>query len=144
VVVVQVGDQHRVQLSPHLWRGGWSLAAQGPDPPAQHRIGEQTGAAELGEDGRVTDIGDPVCRRHVRESSCVKERDIEIEPGELSGIFAAPKWMRDLGFSSWLLVGFGAALVGTVWLLSLTQTIVLPVIGLRHEADRDRGQLRTG
>lgn len=55
-------------------------------------------------------------------------RDIEIEPGELRGIFAAPKWMRDLGFSSWLLVGFAAALVGAVWLLALTQTIVLPVI----------------
>jgi predicted PurR-regulated permease PerM len=58
----------------------------------------------------------------------VKEKVIEVQPGELSGIFAAPKWMRDLGFSSWLLVGFGAALVGTIWLLALTQTIVLPVI----------------
>ncbi len=46
----------------------------------------------------------------------------------MSGFFAAPKWMRDLGFSSWLLVGAGAALVGAIWLLSLTQTIVLPVI----------------
>jgi putative heme transporter len=64
----------------------------------------------------------------VRESACVEERGIEIEPGTLSGIFAAPKWMRDLGFSAWLLVGVAAALVGLVWLLSLTQTIVLPVI----------------
>lgn len=53
---------------------------------------------------------------------------IEIEPGELSGVFAAPKWLRDLGFSAWLLVGVGAALIGAVWLLSLTETIVLPVI----------------
>jgi putative heme transporter len=53
---------------------------------------------------------------------------IEIEPGALSEIFAAPRWMRDLGFTAWLLVGVGAALVGTIWLLSLTQTIVLPVI----------------
>jgi putative heme transporter len=52
----------------------------------------------------------------------------KIEPGELSGIFAAPKWLRDLGFSAWLLVGAGAALIGAVWLLSLTETIVLPVI----------------
>ncbi|HKH64243.1 MAG TPA: AI-2E family transporter [Solirubrobacterales bacterium] len=52
----------------------------------------------------------------------------EIEPGALAGLFAAPQWMRDLGFSSWLLVGFGAALVGAIWLLSLTETIVLPVI----------------
>lgn len=46
----------------------------------------------------------------------------------MSGIFAAPKWMRDLGFSSWLLVGVAAALVGAIWLLSLTHTIVMPVI----------------
>jgi len=53
---------------------------------------------------------------------------IEIEPGELSGLFASPQWLRDLGFSAWLLVGVGAALVGLIWLLSLTQTIVMPVI----------------
>jgi putative heme transporter len=57
-----------------------------------------------------------------------ERRAIEVEPGELSGLFAAPKWMRDLGFSAWLLVGVAAALVGAVWLLSLTETIVLPVI----------------
>lgn len=53
---------------------------------------------------------------------------IEIDAGLLSGFFAAPKWMRDLGFSSWLLVGVAAALVGAVWLLALTQVIVMPVI----------------
>lgn len=53
---------------------------------------------------------------------------IEIEPGELSGLFAAPQWLRDLGFSAWLLVGVAAALVGAIWLLSLTQAIVMPVI----------------
>ena len=58
----------------------------------------------------------------------MKEKVIEVQPGELSGIFAAPKWMRDMGFSAWLLVGVGAALIGAVWLLSLTETIVLPVI----------------
>jgi putative heme transporter len=53
---------------------------------------------------------------------------IEIEPGELSGIFAAPVWLRDLGFSAWLLVGVAAALFGAVWFLSLTETIVMPVL----------------
>jgi predicted PurR-regulated permease PerM len=53
---------------------------------------------------------------------------IALEPGELSGLFASPQWLRDLGFSAWLLVGVGAALVGLIWLLSLTQTIVMPVI----------------
>ena len=67
-------------------------------------------------------------RRPERGSSGGEDEVIEIEPGELSGIFAAPKWLRDLGFSAWLLVGAGAALVATIWLLSLTQTIVMPVI----------------
>lgn len=42
--------------------------------------------------------------------------------------FAAPQWLRDIGFSSWLLVGFGVALVAAIWLLALTETIVMPVI----------------
>lgn len=63
-----------------------------------------------------------------REKGATEDEVIEIEPGALSGLFAAPQWLRDLGFSSWLLVGFGAALVAFVWLLSLTETIVLPVI----------------
>lgn len=53
---------------------------------------------------------------------------VEIEPGELAGVFAAPKWLRDLGLMAWLLVGVAAALAGGVWLLTLTQTIVIPVI----------------
>ncbi len=67
-------------------------------------------------------------RRPGRESADVEEEVIEIDPSALTGIFAAPKWMRDLGFSAWLLVGVAVALVGGVWLISLTQTIVLPVI----------------
>src|SRR4051795_12926227 len=67
-------------------------------------------------------------RRPEREGSKVEDEVVEIEPGALGGLFAAPKWMQDLGFSSWLLVGVAAALVGAVWLLSLTQTIVMPVI----------------
>ena len=46
----------------------------------------------------------------------------------MSGIFAAPPWLRDLGIMAWLLVGVTLLLVGTVWLLSLTQTIVIPVV----------------
>src|SRR5689334_12533313 len=63
-----------------------------------------------------------------REKGATEDEVIEIEPGALSGIFAAPQWLRDLGFSSWLLVGVGAALVAAIWLLSLTETIVMPVI----------------
>ncbi|HEU5142518.1 MAG TPA: AI-2E family transporter [Solirubrobacterales bacterium] len=67
-------------------------------------------------------------RRSGREGAGEGDEVIEIEPGALNGIFAAPRWLRDLGFSSWLLVGVGAALIGAIWLLSQTQTIVMPVI----------------
>jgi putative heme transporter len=53
---------------------------------------------------------------------------VEIDAGELAGLFAAPQWLRDLGLMAWLLVGVTALLVGAVWLLSLTHTIVTPVV----------------
>ncbi len=43
-------------------------------------------------------------------------------------MFSAPAWLRDLGFTAWLLVGVGAALVGAIFLLAQTQTIVMPVV----------------
>jgi predicted PurR-regulated permease PerM len=64
----------------------------------------------------------------MRHKGSTEEEVVEIEPGTLSGLFSAPRWLRDLGFSAWLLVGVGAALVGLIWLLSLTQTIVMPVV----------------
>jgi|SRR6187549_328070 len=67
-------------------------------------------------------------RRPGREGAGAEDEIIEIEPGALDGIFAPPSWMRDLGFSAWLLVGVAAALVGAIWLLSLTETIVMPVL----------------
>ena len=56
------------------------------------------------------------------------EEVVEIDPRELSGLFTTPGWLRDLGVSAWLLVGVTLLLVGLVWLLALTSTIVLPVI----------------
>ena len=53
---------------------------------------------------------------------------VEFDAEGLSGVFAAPSWLRDVGFTAWLLVGVALFLVGAVWLLSLTHTIVLPVI----------------
>jgi predicted PurR-regulated permease PerM len=67
-------------------------------------------------------------RRPGRESEGAEGEVVEIDPAELSGIFSAPAWLRDLGFTAWLLVGVAAALVGAIWLLALTETIVLPVI----------------
>src|SRR3954451_22983256 len=53
---------------------------------------------------------------------------LEIGPDELSRVFVAPPWLRDAGIVAWLLVGIVLVLVGAVWLLALTSTIVAPVI----------------
>jgi predicted PurR-regulated permease PerM len=50
------------------------------------------------------------------------------EAGELASAFAAPRWLRDLGRTSWLLVGFFALMAGVIWLLGTTYTIVGPVV----------------
>lgn len=50
------------------------------------------------------------------------------EPHDLKGLFAPPGWLRDMGTSAWLAVGVTLLLVGMVWLLSLTDAIVMPVI----------------
>jgi predicted PurR-regulated permease PerM len=69
-------------------------------------------------------------RRHRREGDTEPAADeyFEIDPGELSGIFTVPQWLRDVGLMAWLLVGVAVFLVGMVWLLGLTQVIVVPVI----------------
>ncbi len=47
----------------------------------------------------------------------------------LRDAFGTPRWLRDLGRSSWLLVGLFALLGGLVWLLAATYTIVGPMVG---------------
>jgi predicted PurR-regulated permease PerM len=47
---------------------------------------------------------------------------------QLSAVFSAPRWLRDLGIASWLLVGVAALFVGLTWILGLTSTIVEPVL----------------
>jgi putative heme transporter len=46
----------------------------------------------------------------------------------LSTVFSPPRWLRDLGRASWLLVGVFALLAGLIWLLAVTYTIVGPVV----------------
>src|SRR4051794_15511038 len=41
---------------------------------------------------------------------------------------SSPSWLRNLGLTSWLLVGFVLIILGVVWLLAETSTIVMPVI----------------
>jgi predicted PurR-regulated permease PerM len=56
------------------------------------------------------------------------EEFVEIDPSELSGLFAAPRWLRDAGLTAWLLVGVVVLVVGIIWLLSLTHVIFVPVL----------------
>jgi predicted PurR-regulated permease PerM len=51
-----------------------------------------------------------------------------VEAGQLATVFTPPRWLRDLGRTSWLLVGLFLLLAGLVWLLGTTQTIVGPVV----------------
>jgi predicted PurR-regulated permease PerM len=69
-------------------------------------------------------------RRRHKEGEGRKAEDevVEIDPGELTGLFATPRWLRDMGLTAWLLVGVTLLLVGAVWIISLTHTIVVPVI----------------
>ncbi len=69
-------------------------------------------------------------RRHRRDGEPGREAEeyIEIDPGQLSGIFTVPQWLRDVGLTAWLLVGVAVFLAGMVWLLSLTHVIVLPLL----------------
>src|ERR1044072_5849829 len=50
------------------------------------------------------------------------------EAGELTTVFAPPRWLRGLGRMSWLLLGFLLLLGVLGWILATTNTIVGPVI----------------
>ena len=51
-----------------------------------------------------------------------------IDREQLANLFEAPLWLRRLGIQAWLLVGIAVLLVGLVWILALTATIVIPVV----------------
>ena len=62
------------------------------------------------------------------EPGAPHEDRIEIDPAQLTGVFRAPDWLRDIGIMSWLLVGVALLAAALFTLFSLTQTIALPVI----------------
>ena len=75
----------------------------------------------------------PLYRRHRQPepagaASAPEPEIVRLDPSQLSGLFAAPTWLRDLGVASWLLVGFGLLLAALVWLAAQLETIVVPVI----------------
>src|SRR5262249_38690494 len=64
---------------------------------------------------------------HDGETRTVVQLDAD-QLRQLSAVFSAPRWLRDLGVASWLLVGVAALLVGLTWVLGITATIVIPVL----------------
>lgn len=56
------------------------------------------------------------------------EQVVEFDATQLSGVFALPDWLRNIGMIAWLSTGVIVLLVGLVWLLSLASTIVMPLI----------------
>ncbi|MGA7397483.1 MAG: AI-2E family transporter [Solirubrobacterales bacterium] len=57
-----------------------------------------------------------------------QSQQVEIDPAELSGIFKVPDWLRDIGLMAWLVLGIFLLLGAMVWLASLTQVIVIPLL----------------
>jgi predicted PurR-regulated permease PerM len=72
---------------------------------------------------KQTDSAPPVA--DAREGGGPQLRADELQA--LASAFEPRPWLRDLGFSSWYLVGFILLLVGLVWLLGATSTITGPV-----------------
>jgi putative heme transporter len=75
----------------------------------------------------------PRFRRHThdRPSTPPGEEEhhvIQVDVEELSAVFAAPRWLRDLGLASWLLVGVAALVTGLILLLGATEAITQPVL----------------
>jgi predicted PurR-regulated permease PerM len=74
----------------------------------------------------------PSIRGRLRRTRASEEKAgeeyVEIDPTELAGVFAAPRWLRDAGLTSWLLVGCTLLVAGIVWILSLTDAIFLPLV----------------
>jgi predicted PurR-regulated permease PerM len=53
---------------------------------------------------------------------------IKLDPDAIDSVFVAPKWLRDVGLTSWFAVGAALLLTALIALLALTATIVVPLI----------------
>ncbi len=71
--------------------------------------------------------GDADSQRVASDGDQVIELD-EAQLAQLSGVFAAPRWLRDLGIASWLFAGAFLVLAGVIWLLGATAEITGPVV----------------
>ena len=75
----------------------------------------------------------PSWRHKDRAAPAVEAEPVAAEPQtitldlgqlrQMSAVFAAPRWLRDIGVASWLLVGLALLIVGLVALLAITSVI---------------------
>lgn len=77
---------------------------------------------------RATTIVGDMRRRRAHHVTSEEPAVEQLEHVELSGVFAAPQWLRDLGFAAWLLAGVTIVLVGAIGIAALTSTIFVPVV----------------
>lgn len=57
-----------------------------------------------------------------------RDGDPPFAPQALGELLVTPRWLRESGTTAWLAVGITLMAAGVIWLLSLTHTIVMPVI----------------
>lgn len=55
-------------------------------------------------------------------------QDDTAPPRDLGELLVTPAWLRATGTAAWLAVGVTLLAIGAIWLLSLTHTIVMPLI----------------
>jgi len=72
------------------------------------------------------DDADPVAVARAEEAERLRLERGDLD--QLDTVFAPPPWLADIGRSSWFLVGFVLLIVGLVWLMAATYTIVGPVV----------------
>ena len=53
---------------------------------------------------------------------------LQVDVEQLADVFSAPRWLRNLGLASWLLVGVAALLGGLILLVGATSAITQPVL----------------
>jgi len=53
---------------------------------------------------------------------------LQVDVEQLADVFSAPRWLRNLGLASWLLVGVAALLGGLMLLVGATSAITQPVL----------------
>lgn len=53
---------------------------------------------------------------------------VALDPAAMDSMFVAPRWLRDIGLTSWFALGAALLLAAMIGLLALTATIVVPVI----------------